>query len=94
MEIATVSAEAIAATLLDELLLDERAETGGMINAFHLSEVNQGIGMIAVQLKMPVAEALSRLRATAYSTGQSIWEVATAVVHRRTRFSETGGEGE
>ena len=94
LKVAAVSSEAIAAALLDEFSLDDHPESGGVANAFHRPEVNQAVGMIAVQLKVSVAEALSRLRATAFSTGQPIWEVAADVVHRRIRFSDGGGEGE
>lgn len=93
-EAALASSEAIASALLDEVSLDESADTGGMANAFHRPEVNQAVGMIAVQLKVPVTEALSRLRATAYSSGKPIWEVASDVVHRRLRFLDGGGEGD
>lgn len=89
---AVESADAIAASLLDELSLDERADAGGMANAFHRPEVNQAVGMVAVQLKITVTEALSRLRATAYSSGKPIWEVAGDVVHRRLRFTDGGGD--
>ncbi|MFE4498540.1 GAF and ANTAR domain-containing protein [Rhodococcus sp. NPDC056743] len=94
LDAAVASADAIASSLLDELSLDEDSHTGGMANAFHRPEVNQAVGMIAVQLKVPVTEALSRLRATAYSSDKPIWEVAGDVVHRRLRFSDGGGESD
>lgn len=49
--------------------------------------VHQASGMIAAQLEIPVAEALLRLRARAYSSGRSISDVAADVVARRLRFS-------
>ncbi|MGC9543489.1 ANTAR domain-containing protein [Streptomyces sp. UG1] len=49
--------------------------------------VHQATGMISVQLDVPLAEALVRLRAHAYSTGRPLGEVARDVVARRLRFS-------
>ena len=92
LDAATALADAIALSLLDELSLEENTGTGGMANAFHRPEVNQAVGMIAVQLKVSVTEALSRLRAAAYLSDKSIWEVAGDVVDRRLRFSGTEGE--
>jgi hypothetical protein len=94
LDAAVASSDAIALSLLDELSLEENSHTGGMVNAFHRPEVNQAVGMIAVQLNVSVADALSRLRATAYSSGKPIWDVADDVVHRRLRFSDGGGESE
>ena len=48
--------------------------------------VHQAAGMIAVQLAVPVPEALLRLRARAFSTGRVISDVAADVVARRLRF--------
>ena len=92
LDAAVASSDAIASSLLDELSLEENSHTGGMANAFHRPEVNQAVGMIAVQLNVSVTEALSRLRAAAYSSDKPIWEVAGDVVHRRLRFSGEGGE--
>jgi hypothetical protein len=49
--------------------------------------VHQAAGMVAAQLEVPVAEALLRLRARAFSTGRTVSDVATDVVARRLRFS-------
>ncbi len=49
--------------------------------------VHQAAGMVAVQLEVPVAEALLRLRARAFSSGRLVSEVADDVVARRLRFS-------
>ena len=48
--------------------------------------VHEAAGMIAVQLAVPVPEALLRLRARAFSTGRVISDVAADVVARRLRF--------
>jgi transcriptional regulator with GAF, ATPase, and Fis domain len=52
---------------------------------FHLVE-HQASGMVAAQIGISVAEALSRLRAHAFSHDLSVTEVAEAVVDRRLRF--------
>jgi hypothetical protein len=49
--------------------------------------VHQAAGMVAAQLDVPVAEALLRLRARAFSDGRLVSEVAVDVVGRRLRFS-------
>jgi GAF domain-containing protein len=54
--------------------------------------VHQAAGMVSVQLGIPVAEALVRLRARALSTGRSVSEVADAVVARRFRFADPEDE--
>ncbi|MFI9318594.1 GAF and ANTAR domain-containing protein [Kitasatospora aureofaciens] len=51
-------------------------------------EVDQAVGMIMVQLGVPAAEALDRLRAHAFAHGREIDEVAHDVVERRMRFTE------
>ncbi len=51
--------------------------------------VHQATGMVSVQAGCTVDEALTRLQERARSTGQTVDEVAAAVVERRTRFSET-----
>jgi hypothetical protein len=43
--------------------------------------------MVSVQLGVPIAEALIRLRARAFSTGRSVSDVADDVVARRFRFN-------
>jgi GAF domain len=51
-------------------------------------EVHQATGMISVQLDVPLAEALVRLRAHAYGNDRPIAEVAADVVARRLRFED------
>ncbi len=51
-------------------------------------EVDQAVGMIMAQLRVPAEVALSRLRGYAFANDQSVTEVAKAVVERRTRFTE------
>jgi hypothetical protein len=52
--------------------------------------VHQAAGMVSVQLDIPVAEALVRLRAYAFATGRVVSDVARDVVERNLRFD---GEG-
>jgi ANTAR domain/GAF domain len=54
--------------------------------------VHQATGMITTQLGITLAEALLRLRAHAYATGQTVSAIAADVVNRRMSFdgSESG----
>jgi hypothetical protein len=54
--------------------------------------VHQATGMIAIQLDVPLAEALLKLRAHAYAMGRTVSAVAADVVNRRMSFdrSESG----
>jgi len=51
--------------------------------ATHRAQVHQATGMLSVQLSVPLAEALVRLRAHAYATDRPISEVAADLVARR-----------
>lgn len=48
--------------------------------------VSQATGMIAVQLSVPVGDALARLRAHAFANDRTLRDVAHDVVDRRLRF--------
>jgi hypothetical protein len=50
--------------------------------------IHQATGMIAAQLDETVANALARLRAAAFASGRSMYEIAQDVVERRVRFDE------
>jgi hypothetical protein len=50
--------------------------------------VHQATGMIAAQLDETVANALARLRAAAFTSGRSMYDLAQDVVERRVRFDE------
>lgn len=54
--------------------------------------VHQAAGMVAVQLGVPVDEALVRLRAHAFGHGRSTVDVAGDVIAQRLRFSAPGGD--
>jgi GAF domain/ANTAR domain len=50
--------------------------------------IHQATGMIAAQLDDTVANALARLRAAAFASGRSMYDIARDVVQRRVRFDE------
>lgn len=50
------------------------------------AEVYQAQGMVSVQLGVPLADSLARLRAYAYAEDRSLGDVARDVVARRLRF--------
>jgi hypothetical protein len=50
--------------------------------------VHQATGVIAAQLDESTVNALARLRAAAFESGRSIYDVALDVVGRRVRFDE------
>ncbi len=52
----------------------------------HRAELFQAQGMVMVQLGVPIAEALVRMRAYAYVHGRRLDEVARDVLDRRLRF--------
>jgi len=52
------------------------------------SEVYQASGIVAVQLGVPAAEALLRMRAHAFAADQTLDAVAAAIVDRRLRLDE------
>jgi len=50
--------------------------------------VHQATGMVAAQLDETVGNALARLRAAAFISGRSMYDLAQDVVERRVRFDE------
>jgi AmiR/NasT family two-component response regulator len=50
--------------------------------------VHQATGMIAAQLDASVTDALARLRAAAFESGRSVYEIAQDIVGRQVRFYE------
>ncbi|MEV0425492.1 GAF and ANTAR domain-containing protein [Micromonospora sp. NPDC050495] len=85
-----VLADTAGAVLLDGALRhgvardDQWPEGTGL----HHPEVHQATGMIMVQLGVPAAVALVRLRAYAYSQDRRLRDVATDVVARRLRLGQ------
>lgn len=58
----------------------------------HRAVVHQATGMVSAQLDVPLHDALARLRATAYSTGRPLNEIAADVVDRRLRLANDSGD--
>jgi ANTAR domain len=54
----------------------------------HRAEVHQASGMVAIQLRMPVGEAMAALRAYAFAHDQPLTGVAADIVARRLRLSD------
>jgi len=50
--------------------------------------VHRAAGMVMVQLDVPIDQALLRMRAIAYAEGQTVDELADAIVGRRRRLSK------
>jgi len=50
--------------------------------------IHQATGMIAAQLNETVPNALARLRAAAFGSGRSMYDIAQDVVERRVRFDD------
>jgi GAF domain-containing protein len=65
---------------------EEERPSGATVSAMR-REVHQAIGMILVQLDTNAAEAFSRLRGHAFSTGRSVQDVARDVVARELDFA-------
>jgi hypothetical protein len=60
----------------------------------HGAELFQAQGMVMVQLGVPIAEALVRVRAYAYAEGRPLSEVAADIVAGRLRLDQDGnGDG-
>jgi hypothetical protein len=64
---------------LDQLIRDGTADG---------TEVHQAAGVVSVQLGVDVGAALAVLRARAFSTGQSLRDLASDVVARRVRLDD------
>jgi GAF domain len=81
-------ADAAVTTLLDG---QESAPPGAAADGFddimgQRAEVYQAQGMVSIQLGIPLADALARLRAHAYAGDHLLADVARAVVARRLTF--------
>ncbi|MEO8693731.1 MAG: GAF and ANTAR domain-containing protein [Acidimicrobiales bacterium] len=85
--------EALADILSATILGMQAAAPPGMLAAeldeavSHRAEVHQASGMAAIQLQIPITEALTALRAYAFAHGQSVADVAADIVARRLRLS-------
>jgi len=58
------------------------------------AEIHQASGMVSVQLQIPVAEALLRVRAHAFADGRPVRDVARDIVARRLRLTDDRDERE
>ena len=90
--LADVAAEVI-------LLLQANAPAGTLANELARSAdlhvvVHQAAGMVAVQLRISVTDALVRLRAHAFAYDRPLREVADDVVARRLRFDTPDDRGD
>jgi GAF domain len=63
----------------------DRAEPLAALGADRIV-IHQATGMIAAQLDDATANALARLRAAAFASGRSMYDIAQDVVERRVRF--------
>ncbi|WP_344417854.1 GAF domain-containing protein [Amycolatopsis minnesotensis] len=83
----------VAALALSGLLTGERSWLDGAGwtlggSAMRYREVHQATGMLVVQLDLPAAAALARMRAYAFSHGRPLLEVAADIVARRLRLDD------
>lgn len=90
---ALVAAELAALPVLDllgkdlqEAASDLRSVAWAELDQFTRAEVSQATGVLIAQLDIGPAEALMRIRAHAYATGQSATEVARDILDRRLRL--------
>jgi GAF domain len=58
------------------------------VTVAYRAEIHQASGMVSIQLKIPVAEALVRIRARAFASGQPVGEVAADIVAGRLRLTD------
>jgi hypothetical protein len=89
---------AMAGILTETVLSMQDAAPAGKLAAGlegavdYRAQVHQASGMVAVQLGIPVAEALLRIRARSYAVGRPIGLVASDIIARRLRLVEDGDE--
>lgn len=85
---------AIAEVLTETVLsLQDAAPEGVLAEALesaavYRAQIHQASGMVSIQLQIPVAEALLRIRAHAFASGRSVGVVAADLVARRLRLAD------
>lgn len=89
-------ADVVTETLLS---LQDAAPSGALApglqdSVAYRAEIYQASGMVAIQLRIPAAEALLRLRAHAFANDQSLSAVAADIVARRLRLDDDRNEPE
>ncbi len=83
---------AMVEILTETLLSLQDAAPPGMLAdgledaALHRAEIHQASGMVSSHLQIPVAEALARIRAHAFTIARPVREVASDIVGRRLRL--------
>ncbi|HUP71766.1 MAG TPA: GAF and ANTAR domain-containing protein [Acidimicrobiales bacterium] len=88
------NSEALADILAHTILGMQAAAPPGMLPVeldeavAHRAEVHQASGMVAIQLQVPVVEALAALRAHAFAQDRALADVAADVVAHRLRLSD------
>lgn len=84
-------AETAALMMLGLRTEPDEADTGWLDHAVsHRAEIHQAAGMVSVQLDVPVAEALARMRGHAFVHGRLLMDTALDVVARRLDFAQDG----
>ncbi len=93
---------ALAGVLTETVLSLQDASPEGVLaeslegTVAYRAEVHQASGMVSIQLRIPVAEAIVRIRAHAFAEGRPVGEVARDIVARRLRLADdrrVPGEG-
>lgn len=85
---------AVAEVLTETVLsLQDAAPTGVLAESLeeavaYRAEIHQATGMVSIQLKIPVTEAVVRLRAHAFAEERPVGEVARDIVARRLRLAD------
>ena len=91
----TDNSEALADILAQTILGMQAAAPPGMLPielddaVAHRAEVHQASGMVAIQLGVPLTEAMAALRAYAFAHSQPLTDVAADIVARRLRLTDT-----
>lgn len=85
----------VVADLVAQAMIDRQAASpGGMLarelnrDGVHRAEVHQASGMVAVQLDIPVDDALARIRAHAYAADRTVASIASDIVARLLRLDD------
>jgi hypothetical protein len=78
----------LSETVLSMQDIAPRGELAGGLQAVvaYRAEIHQASGMVSIQLQIPVAEALVRMRAHAFAIGSPVGDVAADIVARRLRL--------
>jgi len=86
-------ADAAVSLLLDERFPSEGTAEGPTASLPYRAEIFQAQGMAMMQLGVSVNEAMLRLRASAFVSGDDLADVARQVVDHRLRLTRSDGAG-